>query len=91
MDGLFCIFKDREVVFSNKEVPQLLYNVLSGLDDIGKQLFSERLRVIKADPFVIGVTFEDEFTIVATASSEDELSERMLRHQETIDRILSST
>lgn len=90
MDGLFCIFKGEETVFSNKEAPELLNNIVSGLDGIGRQLFSERIHIIRVPPLIIKVSFEDGFTIVATGTSESEVTENISRHEDIIDQFVTS-
>lgn len=89
VNKLYCIFKNGEAVFSSRDPPQLLYNIISGFDDIGMQLFSERIRLIRVFPILIQISFREEFTVVVIGESEDEILEIIKRHESVADSFIN--
>ncbi|ELA42166.1 uncharacterized protein VICG_00809 [Vittaforma corneae ATCC 50505] len=86
LEGMLCIFRGEQMVFSNKEPPQLLFNLIRGLEDIGQRLFTEHLRLVKAPPFIFGVFHENETVVVVIEKTEDKVYDSYEKCKSVIDK-----
>lgn len=87
MNGLICIYKNDQIIYSNKEPHPLLLNLIQGLETIGNRVFSSHLKIIKAPPLNFGVFFKDELIIVIVEENEEKI---MKKYEEETNNLLKS-